>query len=359
VRRNEKYIVKANQRKMRQSHRPLLKRAGLLLLKRRRDKNNDEIKSARVSQKQNYRFVKAIGKGAFGTVFAAKDKKDKLVAIKKVRFDPRFMNREVDILKQLNNKNCVKLIHYYNTCEGDIRYQNVVMDYFHSNLHDVIQQFKEEKRRTMPLVLIKLFSFQLFSGLKYLHANGITHRDLKPQNILVNEKTGELKICDFGSAKKLRYREKSVSYIASRYYRAAELFMNCSFYTSAIDVWAAGCVIAEMLCAGLPIFAGTSNMKCLERIVSVIGHPTAEDYESFQHTITTNSDWVRTTSLAEVLPEHTPCLLTDLLEKIFVYNPQKRITAGECMHHPFFDDLFNRKRILLPNGGAPPFLSRE
>jgi len=107
-------------------------------------------------------------------------------------------------------------------------------------------------------LLVKLYMYQLMRGLNYVHSKGITHRDIKPQNLLVDPSCHILKICDFGSAKKLLAEEESVSYITSRYYRAPELLFGSKNYNSMIDIWSAGCVFAEML-LGQPIFKGKDS----------------------------------------------------------------------------------------------------
>lgn len=96
------------------------------------------------------------------------------------------------------------------------------------------------------MVLVKLYSYQLLRALSYIHALGICHRDIKPQNLLVDPDTHELKVCDFGSSKKFTSGEVNVSYICSRYYRAPELILGSTTYTQAIDIWSVGCVIAEI-----------------------------------------------------------------------------------------------------------------
>lgn len=93
----------------------------------------------------------------------------------------------------------------------------------------------------------------------YIHSLGICHRDIKPQNLLVDPQTHSLKVCDFGSAKRLVRGEINVSYICSRYYRAPELIFGATEYTNAIDVWSVGCVMAEML-LGQPLFPGDSGV---------------------------------------------------------------------------------------------------
>lgn len=126
----------------------------------------------------------------------------------------------------------------------------------------------------MPMILIKLYSFQLLRALAYLHHQGIAHRDIKPQNVLVDPDIHKVALCDFGSAKYLnKPKEKSVSYISTRLYRAPELLLNNEYYSVEIDLWAAGCVIAEMLRGGKPIFRGDSNADLLVHIISIMGTP--------------------------------------------------------------------------------------
>ena len=111
----------------------------------------------------------------------------------------------------------------------------------------------------MPVLLVKIYTYQLMRSLAYVHALGICHRDIKPQNLLVDTNKHILRLCDFGSAKRLVQGEPNVSYICSRYYRAPELIFGATDYTPAIDVWSAGCVSAEML-LGSPLFPGESGV---------------------------------------------------------------------------------------------------
>ena len=108
-----------------------------------------------------------------------------------------------------------------------------------------------------------------------MHAHEIAHRDVKPQNLLIDPETQKLVICDFGSAKKLlNMDEKSVSYISTRYYRAPELLLGNEHYGTSIDLWAVGCVIGEMLRAGKVLFQGDSNAGQIVKIIQVMGTPT-------------------------------------------------------------------------------------
>lgn len=127
----------------------------------------------------------------------------------------------------------------------------------------------------MPKLLVKLYAYQMFRSLAYIHSLGICHRDIKPQNLLVDPASHILKLCDFGSAKRLIKGEPNVSYICSRYYRAPELIFGCTDYTPAIDVWSVGCVIAELM-LGQPLFPGESGVDQLVEIIKVLGTPTRE-----------------------------------------------------------------------------------
>jgi glycogen synthase kinase 3 beta len=291
-------------------------------------------------------------------VFAARAPDGEIVAIKKVLQDPRYKNRELDILRLLSHQNCVCLKHAYKSrgqAPTEI-YLNIVMDYLPSTFHALALQYREQ-RMYPPILFVKLYMFQLFAGIAYLHSIGIVHRDLKPQNILIDSESGQLKICDFGSAKILRANEKSVSYIASRFYRAPELIFDCTEYTSAIDIWAAGCVFAEILLAGMPLFLGQTSGEQLGEIVKVIGPPRPEDLASFPHAAQPDYPSAASTSLEEVLPSHTPPDTIELLKRIFVYNPGQRPSAVDCMRSSCFDDLFV-PGLVMPNRRPLPAMER-
>jgi serine/threonine protein kinase len=182
------------------------------------------------------------------------------VAIKKVYQDKRYKNRELQILKELFHCNVVQMKHAFYTTgdKSDEVYLNVVMDYVPETCYRVMKHYVKMKQ-SVPNLLVKLYAYQMFRGIAYIHSLGICHRDIKPQNLLIDPSTHILKICDFGSAKRLIKGEPNVSYICSRYYRAPELIFGCTEYTPAIDVWSVGCVVAElMLCQ--PIFPGESGV---------------------------------------------------------------------------------------------------
>ena len=111
----------------------------------------------------------------------------------------------------------------------------------------------------IPDLIVKLYSYQMLRSIAYIHAVGICHRDIKPRNVLVDISTQILKLCDFGSAKQLVVGEASVAYTCTRHYRAPEMIFGNTNYTTQVDVWSVGCVIAEIM-IGSPIFPGESGV---------------------------------------------------------------------------------------------------
>ena len=211
-----------------------------------------------------------IGNGSFGVVYQATVKATgKEIAIKKVLQDKRFKNRELQIMKMLDHVNVTALHHYYYTDgeKPDETYLNLVMDFIPQTVYGMSRHFAKAKK-VFPMLMLKLFTYQLCRSLAYIHSLGICHRDIKPQNLLVNPETYVLKLCDFGSAKILVRGEPNVSYICSRYYRAPELIFGATDYSCCIDVWSAGCVLAELL-LGVPLFPGESGVDQLVEIIKV------------------------------------------------------------------------------------------
>jgi glycogen synthase kinase 3 beta len=303
--------------------------------------------------------LRVIGQGAFGVVYCARTPEGDLVAVKKVLQDPHYKNRELEICEQIHSPYCVSLRSHFVTAgrKPNETYLNLIMDFVPMCLHEFNLGHRKE-RKYPPLLYVKLFAFQMFAGLHYLHSIGITHRDLKPQNILCDPQSGELKLCDFGSAKKIAPGEKSISYIASRYYRAPELILGCDDYGSSIDIWAGGCCVAEMLTAGLPFFQGNSSVGQLHAIVRILGRPKDEDLRSFPHSADIEVATSNVMTLADALPKHTPRDLLDLLKCIFVYRPARRPTALQCMKHRCFDEIF-APGLTMPDGRPFPSLDRS
>lgn len=303
-----------------------------------------------------YSAEKIIGKGSFGVVYSARDTEDKSkVAIKKVMQDKRFKNRELQIMRVLRHPNIVGLKKfYYSTSSSKEIYLNMIMEFVPETLYHTAKKYLEAKK-PFPTVVIKLFIFQLLRALAYMHKRNICHRDIKPQNILVDNATGECKLCDFGSAKQLVDGESNISYICSRYYRAPELVFGATLYTTAIDVWSAGCVMAELF-LGYPLFAGESGVDQLVEIIKILGTPTKDEINMMNPNYTEMKfPQIKGCSLENMLKTRAPQEAIDLLQAMLRYNPQKRINAVEALTNPFFEDLKDRSiGIDLPPGMSMP-----
>jgi len=297
-----------------------------------------------------YEWVKIIGQGTFGVVYKAQQKFDerKVVAIKKVFQDPKYSNREFKIVVELNHPNCIKVHRFFFSQEnvkGNELYLNLVMDYIPDTLYKILR-FYVKKNIPFPNALGKIYSYQMFRALSYIHNLGICHRDIKPQNILIDINNHKLVLCDFGSAKQLKPGDSSVAYICSRYYRAPELILGEENYGMEIDVWSMGCVIAEMF-IGEPIFTGKNSKDQFVKIMTVLGTPTAEDVVAMNPNIQTNLPQVKPLGLKRRFKNPDPLML-DLLSRILVYNPKKRLKPFEILSHAYFDEL--RIQKLTING---------
>ena len=322
---------------------------------RRRTATKQKTKGKKLNpaKKKKYLNFKLVGAGTFGSVYRAKTQTGKVVAIKKVLQDPHYKNRELIMMKEIQSRYCIKMLDHFMTKRnaGKDIYLNIVMDYFPYSLHTYTMKLKSRGKKFIPL-MIKIFSYQIFAGLRYMHARNIVHRDIKPENILISTATGRLKICDFGSAKKIQDGEKSISYIASRFYRAPELVLGCEYYSGAVDIWAAGCVIAEMWRMGEALFEGESGIEQIKPIIKIIGPPKQSDLDSFEHTEKPKPSLKQTSSLEKELPKNAPPELLALLKRIFDYNPKTRITASEAMKSDYFKELFIEGK-LIPNTDKP------
>ncbi|XP_014234547.1 glycogen synthase kinase-3 beta isoform X5 [Trichogramma pretiosum] len=307
-----------------------------------------------------YTDTKVIGNGSFGVVYQAKlCETGETVAIKKVLQDKRFKNRELQIMRRLEHCNIVKLKYFFYSSgdkkfllQKDEVYLNLVLEYIPETVYKVARHYSKSKQ-TIPISFIKLYMYQLFRSLAYIHSLGICHRDIKPQNLLLDPETGILKLCDFGSAKHLVKGEPNVSYICSRYYRAPELIFGAIDYTTKIDVWSAGCVLAELL-LGQPIFPGDSGVDQLVEIIKVLGTPTRDqiremnpNYTEFKFPQIKSHPWQK------VFRARTPPEAMDLVASLLEYTPSRRMTPLSACAHSFFDEL-REQGTRLPNARELP-----
>ncbi|KAL1212755.1 Shaggy-related protein kinase alpha [Cardamine amara subsp. amara] len=303
----------------------------------------------------SYMAERVVGHGSFGVVFQAKClETGETVAIKKVLQDRRYKNRELQTMRLLDHPNVVSLKHcFFSTTEKDELYLNLVLEYVPETVHRVIKHYNKLSQR-MPLIYVKLYTYQIFRALSYIHrCIGVCHRDIKPQNLLVNPHTHQVKLCDFGSAKVLVKGEPNISYICSRYYRAPELIFGATEYTTAIDVWSAGCVLAELL-LGQPLFPGESGVDQLVEIIKVLGTPTREEIKCMNPNYTEfKFPQIKAHPWHKIFHKRMPPEAVDLVSRLLQYSPNLRSAALDTLVHPFFDELRDQN-ARLPNGRFLP-----
>lgn len=304
----------------------------------------DEEPTTSGSAKKTMKYVvtKTIGKGAFGVVYLAREEKTGTVfAIKETFQDPNYKNREAEIVKALEHPNIIKIHHVFFSKKQKGVYLHLVMDCLPSNLFDYIQKLKRggqvfETDRIMHSM------YQICRGLGHMHSKGICHRDIKPHNILIDPDLNRVVVCDFGSAKILVEHEWNKTYICSRFYRAPELLFQSNYYTTAVDVWSAGCVLGEMFRLS-PLFAGADTEGQIRSIAEVLGnvgrdHIKVFRLESGRKIPAKTVDWSTVLARSDrnviVPPAHAK-----LLSDIITYDCVGRVTAFDALKHEMFDGI--------------------
>lgn len=335
-----------------------VERAPLAQASKREEEAQLEAAAAQAEEPQcTYNAERVIGNGTFGIVYSAHIvETDETVAIKKVFVDRRYRNRELQLWKEMRHPNIVTLKHAFYTSgdSPDELYLNMVMEYVPETVYCVMKRFGKQKQ-PMPKVLIQLYAYQASRALAHLHASSVVHRDIKPQNLLVDATRGHtLKLCDFGSAARLgNNRPALVAYICSRYYRAPELIFGATNYTTNVDLWSIGCVLAEML-RGKPLFPGENGVDQLVEIVKVLGAPNRrqvlamnQQYFNFAFPTITARSW--DTVFSKNVGQDAISLLAAFLQ----YDPEQRVRPLEACAHCYYDDLRDeRKRC--PDGQPLP-----
>lgn len=288
---------------------------------------------------QKYEKLEKIGEGTYGTVFKAKNREThEIVALKRVRLDdddegvPSSALREICLLKELKHKNIVRL---YDVLHSDKKL-TLVFEHCDQDLKKYFDSLNGE----IDLDVVKSFLYQLLRGLAFCHSRNVLHRDLKPQNLLIN-KNGELKLADFGLARAFGIPVKCYSAeVVTLWYRPPDVLFGAKLYTTSIDMWSAGCIFAELANAGRPLFPGSDVDDQLKRIFKMLGTPTEETWPDF----TTLPDYKPFPLYppAQGLAQVTVKLNSrgrDLLQRLLVCNPALRLSADEAMTHSYFNDL--------------------
>jgi cyclin-dependent kinase len=298
---------------------------------------------------ENYKRTELLGQGTYGKVYKAQNlSTGALVALKKTILTtddegvPPTTLREVSILRSLDSPYVVKLeevVHTESRSGPPLLY--LVFEFLDHDLKQFMGS-KYGKGVGMEPLLAKHFTFQILLGLKYCHANSVMHRDLKPQNLLVDVKTKTIKLADFGLGRVFSLPVAKYTHeVITLWYRAPEILLGTKCYSTGVDMWSVGCILAEMI-IGRPLFCGESEIEQLLAIFRVLGTPTPSIWPS----ATELRDWhdypqwapqsipLAVPTLAS-LGEHGAALVTDMLQ----LDPARRISAIDALKSPYFDDV--------------------
>ncbi|KAI5066211.1 hypothetical protein GOP47_0018835 [Adiantum capillus-veneris] len=299
---------------------------------------------------ENYEKLEKVGEGTYGKVYKARDKKTgRLVALKKTRLDmeeegvPSTALREVSLLQMLSQSiYVVRLLCVEHVEKKGKPLLYLVFEYMDTDLKKYIDVHARAQGQGKPPLAAKHvqnFMYQLCKGVAHLHSHGVMHRDLKPQNLLVDKEKGLLKIADLGLGRAFTVPLKSYTHeIVTLWYRAPEVLLGATHYSTPVDIWSVGCIFAE-LTRKQPLFPGDSELQELLHIFRLLGTPNEDTWPG----VSKLRDWHeypqwQTADLAKTVP-HLEAKGVDLLSKMLQLDPCKRISAKAAMQHPYFEDL--------------------
>ena len=289
-----------------------------------------------------------IGSGAYGIIFSAVDTQNnnQMVAIKKLKsisdnIDLKRIAREVLIMKYCQHENIIPLfdviIHLNkNPSLNKIADVYLVMEKMDSDLQKIIASKQELSDEHYQFIL-----YQILRALYFLHSANIIHRDFKPSNVLINEDC-TVKLCDFGMSRGIKEENILLTeYVVTRYYRAPEVMLSSHHYTKKIDVWSVGCAFAELISKKF-LFPGENYIAQIKLIIEVLGTQDIKDLDFISNSSAKNFvmqfQGIPKKDFNKILKSKNPNAV-DLVEKMLVFNPEKRYSIKQCLNHPYLKNM--------------------
>jgi len=313
-----------------------------------------------------YERTDRIGQGAYGIVYRGIQRSTgSTVAIKRIPFAeatpeggvPCNVIREISLLRELDHPNVVRLLDVNQAQPGELY---LVFEFVAFDLKTFMDQQQSStavsERVGLPPSTVKNFMRQILQGVGFCHTYRVLHRDLKPHNLLISQDGTQLKLADFGLARLSGLPNGPYTYeVVTLWYRAPELLLGASRYSTAVDMWSVGCIFAEMA-TGLPLFPGRSDIDQLFKIFQRRGTPTAEVWPNYPRLPYFNADFPQwrprpvTDLISSSMGRSTASASAnasggsmadsphamDLLEQILQYDPDRRLVCKTALQHPYF-----------------------
>ncbi|XP_052769135.1 MAPK/MAK/MRK overlapping kinase-like isoform X2 [Mya arenaria] len=287
---------------------------------------------------QKYRILGKKGEGTFSEVLKCQNIKDgSYWACKK-------MKQTYDSLDQVNNLREIQAMRRLANHSNILELEEVIFDKKSGTLVLILElmdmniyELIRGKRHLLPEFTVQKYMYQLCKSVDHMHRNGIFHRDVKPENILIKEDL--LKLADFGSCRSIYSKQPYTEYISTRWYRAPECLLTDGYYTYKMDMWSVGCVFFEILSLH-PLFPGSNEVDQIAKIHDIMGTPEPNVLNKFKKSRGMNFNFPskKGTGVERLLPNASADAL-DLIYKLCTYDPDERMTAKQAIRHPYFKEL--------------------
>jgi len=305
------------------------------------DTANSEDSERRWESQYKVSDMALLGEGTYGKVYKARQiQGGQTVAMKKMKLDaeeegvPSTAIREIALLKELSHENIVKLLDVFCSTNKLV----LVFEFVENDL----KKYMKSLGKQLDPKTIQSLSYQLCKGIQFCHSNRILHRDLKPQNLLIDSKL-QLKIADFGLARAYTVPVPKYTHeVVTVWYRAPEILLGSLMYSVPVDMWSVGCVLGEMA-TGQPLFGGDSEIDTIFKVFMKLGTPTTDMWPGLMELPDFKPEFPKWKprgwqNIRNIKDQVGPTGI-DLLEKLMTYDPKRRISAKVARQHRYYGDI--------------------